>query len=77
MYEMRLKNGSIEGYEETDREKTEIRYSDEEDVKKKIKEGGVVFEFLYKYDKKITEPCCVVGFQEDPKLGQAMIVVIY
>jgi hypothetical protein len=77
VYEMKLKNGSVEGYEETNREKTSIRYSDEEDARQKIKEGGVVFEFLYKYDKSITDPYCVVGFQEDPKLGQAMIVVIY
>jgi hypothetical protein len=77
VYEMKLKNGSIEGYQETNREKTDIRYSDEEDARQKIKEGAVVFEFLYKYDKSITDPCCVVGFQEDPKLGGVMIVVIY
>jgi hypothetical protein len=77
VYEMKLKNGSIEGYEETDKEKTDIRYTNEEDARKKIEEGGVVFEFLYKHDKSITEPCCVVGFQDDPKLGVAMVVVIY
>jgi hypothetical protein len=38
-------------HHETDREKTDIRYTDEEDARQKIKEGAVVFEFLYKYDK--------------------------
>jgi hypothetical protein len=53
-YEMRLRNGSIEGYEERDKEKTDIRYTDEKDARSKIKEGGVVFDFLYRYDRKIT-----------------------
>jgi hypothetical protein len=75
LYEMKIKNGKIEGYQETDREKIGIRYSDEKDVRDKLKK--VTFEFLYKYDKSINDPCCVVGFQEDPKLGVAMVVVIY
>jgi hypothetical protein len=74
---MKLKNGRIKGYEESVRGKTDIPYSDEEDARQKIKESAVVFEFLYKYDKSITDPCCVVGFQDDPKLGVAMVVVIY
>jgi hypothetical protein len=75
LYKMKIKNGKIESYEETDREKISIRYSDEEDVREKLKK--VIFEFLYKYDKSINDPCCVVGFQEDAKLGVAMLVVIY
>jgi hypothetical protein len=72
---MKIKNGKIESYKETDREKISIRYSDEKDVKENLKK--VTFEFLYKYDISINDPCCVVSFEEDAKLGVAMVVVIY
>jgi hypothetical protein len=65
--------GRIEGYEETNKEKISIRYADE--LREKLKK--VTFEFLYKHDKSINDPCCVVAFEEDSKLGQAMTVVIY
>jgi hypothetical protein len=70
LYEMKIKNGIVEGYKKTNKEKISIRYTDER-VKK------VTFEFLYNHDKSINDPCCVVAFEEDSKLGQAMTVVIY
>jgi hypothetical protein len=42
-----------------------------------MKEKDVVFEFFYNYDQTISDPCCVVSFQYDLKLGIAMVVIIY
>jgi hypothetical protein len=47
VYEVELLNGVIQGYYGTDMKKTDIKYSDEEDMKNKIKNRKPVFEFLY------------------------------
>jgi hypothetical protein len=77
VYEVELLNGVIQGYYETDNKKTDIKYSNDEDAKKKMKNKKYVFEFLYDYNKKTTDPCCVVSFEYDPLLGVAMTVLIY
>jgi hypothetical protein len=77
VYELKLHNREIEGYHEIDMKKASIDYEDDNDVKNKMKENKLVFEFLYNYDQTITDPCCVVSFQYDPKLGVAMVVIIY
>jgi hypothetical protein len=77
VYEMKLLNGQLQGYHETDREKkTEIQYDDDKDVKMKIKKKQVVFEFLYNYNQT-DDRCCVVSFEYDLLLGVAMTVIIY
>jgi hypothetical protein len=77
MYEVILENGVFTGYNEVNFKKTGIQYTNNDDVSKKMKNDLVAFEFLYNYDKNINDPCCMVGFQRDPKLGVAMIVLIY
>jgi hypothetical protein len=77
VHEAILENGVFTGYNEVDLKKTSIQYTKNDDVSGKMKNDRAVFEFLYNYDKEINEPCCMVGFQYDRKLGVAMTVLIY
>jgi hypothetical protein len=78
VFEVKLINGVLKDYVETERKKKiVIDYNNDDDIEKKIKKNNPVFEFFYNYDQTVASPCCIVSSEVDPKLGVAMIVVIY